>query len=446
MYDKLYEEGNALPTASEHIEKTKAKRIGSIAGVAIGIIVIAAGVAAAYGVITATQKHKTDYSYGIMIDGGSAGTRAHIYRWPVCPPGSIPIIETSLSSLKMYEVESGVSAVDLNGTYDIINTIINWASNNVPKHNIPQTPVFFKATGGMRSLPRDEQEKRLNVIREYLHRSQFMFANDSWATVISGDDEGAFGWLSANFATGLLFDKNKTHVGALDMGGSSIQITFDPMGEELKEKGYDLTLPKLDITLYTKSFADLGIDVFLDRLEEEAILSASGQDEAEFPCHLKGYYKKKGNAMIKGTGDSEKCKNVIREALNISAPCPVSPCSLNGAYQPSLAGKGTFYALGSYPYVGNFFELSNVLESSPEDLDKKVMDYCTLTWEEAKNKYPNYEEWLDYYCIEGLYDVILLNEGYGFEYDQKRIVFTEYVDEVPLEWPLGAIIYEITRL
>ena len=64
----------------------------------------------------------------------------------------------------------------------------------------------------------------------------------SWARVISGDDEGAFGWLALNYQQGRLrphqpaaaaaagstaASSNITSLGALDLGGSSLQVTFE---------------------------------------------------------------------------------------------------------------------------------------------------------------------------------------------------------------------------
>ena len=68
-----------------------------------------------------------------------------------------------------------------------------------------------------------------------------MFSDQNWARVLSGEEEGAFGWLAANFILGTIPAPHTAAkaggwpqpVGALDMGGASTQITFHPKTEEI---------------------------------------------------------------------------------------------------------------------------------------------------------------------------------------------------------------------
>lgn len=447
MYNKLGRDDEEEDRIATTASNGSAKRLGGLVSAIVIFVVIIAGLAIASGAIIGTKKHKTQYSYGIMMDAGTTGTRAHIYRWPECPLGDVPIIDTSLSALKVYRVEPGLSSISISEIPSYINNFINWASNNIPAQKISQTPIFLKATAGLRILPEDEQKERIGKVRETLNESQFKFSDESWASVISGEDEGVFGWISTNFATGTLFDAlSKPRTGALDMGGTSIQITFYPKDEVIKEGAYNVVMPGVNYTLYTHSFLGLGINAFIGRIENRVISNATDVEEVYFPCYPSGYSKEKENTTLKGTGNVTECRDIIRSELNIGAQCNHSTCSLNGTYQPSLDGNDTFYATGSYPYIGSFFGLSDVLESSPEDLEKETLEYCALTWEEIIGKYPSEDdESLSLYCFEGIYDTVLLTEGYGFNYTQKRIVFSDYVDEIPLGWPLGAMIYEVSR-
>lgn len=448
MYNRITEEEDAgLLAAADTIKRTKAKRLGTVVGVVVGLIVFIAGVAITVGAVAGAQKLRTQYSYGLMIDAGSTGTRAHLYRWPVRPHGNIPTIDTKHSPSK--KVKPGLSSISISEIPNYIRNITNWATVNVPAEKVPETPVFLKATAGMRSLPKAEQEARLEEVRKVLRESQLMFKDDSWAAVVSGEEEGVYGWISTNYATGTLFGSaaGKSHAGALDMGGSSIQITFKPEDGAPKEGGYNMSMPGLEYTLYAHSFLGFGVNALVESIENDVISKAPGSGVVNFPCHLNGYEKKKGKVTLRGMLNASECKDLIRGALNINAPCAVEPCSLNGTYQPSLDKDSTFYATGSYEYMGAFFGLSNVSKSSPEDLEAKVREYCALSWEEAKGKYPSEDnESLSLYCFEGLYDSVLLTEGYGFEPEEKRIVFADSVCGVPLGWTLGAMIYEASHL
>jgi hypothetical protein len=73
----------------------------------------------------------------------------------------------------------------------------------VPEPQWPQTPVQLLATAGLRMLPGDASGALLQEARRLLGGSGFLF-RDEWARVISGQEEGLFGWVSINYATGAL--------------------------------------------------------------------------------------------------------------------------------------------------------------------------------------------------------------------------------------------------
>jgi len=62
----------------------------------------------------------------------------------------------------------------------------------------------------------------MNNIRKVFSDSPFMFKN-KWARIISGEEEGAYGWITVNYLLNTLdsTDSNDTTFGALDLGGKS---------------------------------------------------------------------------------------------------------------------------------------------------------------------------------------------------------------------------------
>lgn len=62
-------------------------------------------------------------------------------------------------------------------------------------------------------------------VRNYLSTTPFKF-QDKWARVISGEEEGVFGWITVNYLASTLVPQGGTTLGALDLGGASTQITF----------------------------------------------------------------------------------------------------------------------------------------------------------------------------------------------------------------------------
>ena len=58
----------------------------------------------------------------------------------------------------------------------------------------------------------------LKWVQKYLSKTGFKF-EETFATILSGEEEGVFGWLSVNLALGTLEDDSKKTAGAIDMGG-----------------------------------------------------------------------------------------------------------------------------------------------------------------------------------------------------------------------------------
>jgi Golgi nucleoside diphosphatase len=66
-----------------------------------------------------------------------------------------------------------------------------------------RTPVHLMATAGVRMLPADARERILQEARSALKGSGFLFRPE-WARTITGQEEGLFGWVSINYASGAL--------------------------------------------------------------------------------------------------------------------------------------------------------------------------------------------------------------------------------------------------
>jgi Golgi nucleoside diphosphatase len=85
----------------------------------------------------------------------------------------------------------------------------------VSKHE--STVLFLKATAGMRLLSPDKQEVIMTNVQDYLSNttnSPFYYKRE-WATIISGVQEGVFGWISVNYLLHDLEAPNHATVGAL---------------------------------------------------------------------------------------------------------------------------------------------------------------------------------------------------------------------------------------
>ena len=100
--------------------------------------------------------------WGVVIDAGSSGTRAFIYKWMDVSSarggkgmedlGHLP----ELTLAKVKKTHPGISTfasrpVDINHH---LGPLIDAATKEIPASRIPDTPIFVLATAGMRLVPR----------------------------------------------------------------------------------------------------------------------------------------------------------------------------------------------------------------------------------------------------------------------------------------------------
>ena len=65
----------------------------------------------------------------------------------------------------------------------------------------------------------------LQAVRKLLRASPFKLAGDA-VSIMDGADEGAYAWLTLNYLLGKTGRESAELVGAVDLGGGSIQAAF----------------------------------------------------------------------------------------------------------------------------------------------------------------------------------------------------------------------------
>ncbi|KAL8274046.1 hypothetical protein Esti_002045 [Eimeria stiedai] len=208
--------------------------------------------------------------YGIVIDAGSHGSRVNIFKWaarvydphnPLTGPVSLP----RLSDFRVYEPgiekafedpEEGKAQLQ----QMIRDATASLAASGVPAPRWGEIPIYLKATAGMRTLGQEKRDSIMRHVRDTFHdpsANPFHFKND-FARVISGEEEGVFGWVAVNSEKNLLGAPTEQTLGALDMGGSSSQITFSPFFTSILEDYNSVHLGNTSIQLYSHSFLGYG--------------------------------------------------------------------------------------------------------------------------------------------------------------------------------------------
>jgi apyrase len=372
----------------------------------------------------------TSWRYALVIDASSSASALQIYQWRP-KPGHLPRIEPApyprAANAETWEikVEPGLSAYAArpDEAARSLQPLIEFALEKIGSdpQTLSRSALLLRATAGVRLLPDDQRTEVLSAIREMFEALPF---GQSSARVISGSEEGVYGWIAVNYILGHLEHGGPfPTVGALDLGGASTQITFVPL-DYPRSHGQAVTIGANTYHLYTYSYLGLGQD------EARSTVGSTA-------CFIRDFPMPGGRT---GTGDFEACRREIRKAF--SSPCREdSPCSLFGVYQPPLYGE--FLAFSVYAYATDFFDLGQQLV--PERISEEGAAFCTQDWNDLVAADPEIagNPYLPNYCYAAAHIATLLTEGFGFTDTTERITAPIRVQGSSVGWALGALVYEL---
>ncbi|KAI6066349.1 Ectonucleoside triphosphate diphosphohydrolase 1 isoform X1 [Aix galericulata] len=438
----------------------------------LGFLSTLAAIALITVAVTQNQPLPKNTKYGIVLDAGSSHTNLYVYEWPAEKENDTGVVQ----QVEVCKVEgpgiSGYSRDTENAGHSLVQCL-RQAQGVIPSKQHQETPVYLGATAGMRLLSLENKnaaDKVLSSVEKTLRSAPFNFQG---ARIISGQEEGAYGWITINYLLGNFKQSGWTKLlhslksvsetsGALDLGGASTQITFvsDESPSESPENLLYFRLYGKDYRVYTHSFLCYGKDQALQqKLARDLQASASVSTESSSildPCFHQGYQRtinisdlfknpctsvgKKefpfSQLYVMGEGNYEKCRRSIQNLFNKTS-CPYSSCSFNGIYLPPL--QGDFGAFSAFYFVMNFLNLTN---DNPFALDKvasAVQSFCARPWHEVKQAYHQIKEkYLSEYCFSGAYILSLLENGYEFNKENwQRIHFLGKIGSSDAGWTLG---------
>jgi guanosine-diphosphatase len=217
-----------------------------------------------------------EYSFVAVFDAGSSGTRVHIYR-PLNPGigfsavGALPDFAPNPSSKK---VKPGLSSFV--GKEDEVSTylaplleLISQSTKNGPVQasgvsTLPSDSclVIFGATAGLRSVP-SAAPKLVEAARSAVTSSTPCTIGSF--RVISGEEEGSYGWLTVQSLSKRLPGQSNAaagYWGVLEMGGASMQVTAPLQPPSLNSAMTRFKVPfgSQSELLYAHSFLGYGLD------------------------------------------------------------------------------------------------------------------------------------------------------------------------------------------
>ncbi|KAF8582336.1 nucleoside phosphatase GDA1/CD39, partial [Ramaria rubella] len=382
--------------------------------------------------------------FGIVIDAGSSGSRLQIYSWKDARTvrqeqgqsvfNSLPQVEKGVREGEEWinKVEPGISTFADN-PQDIaayLAPLLAHAERHIPPSLYSETPLFLLATAGMRLLPSSQQSNILAAACDFF-RFHSDFKLDSHSSqghcgssirVISGEEEGLFGWIAVNYLMDGFrevrnsFDDRATY-GFLDMGGASTQIAFEPGKAERERHADNLVSVRLRLMsgeeihhqVFVTTWLGYGTNQARERYVGQAVndfetqRTSHADEEIELvpdPCLPVGLaitetpvhtgfstsHTRTPHTLL-GTGSFEQCLKRTAPLLNKSAPCPNAPCLFNGVHVPPIDfSVSHFIGVSEYWYSSeHVFGLGGAYDVV--EYERAASEFCSRSWKDLVHEH-----------------------------------------------------------
>ncbi|CAM8975536.1 unnamed protein product [Rhodiola kirilowii] len=433
--------------------------------------------------------------YYVVLDCGSTGTRVYVYEASAnhASGSSLPIRLLSYNeglhkkprsqSGRAYdrmETEPGLDKLVHNeaGLKAALKPLLKWAKKQIPKSAHQSTSLFLYATAGVRRLPSADSKWLLDKAWAIINSHAFLCKRE-WVKTISGMEEAYYGWIALNYRTGVLGAlPKKATFGALDLGGSSLQVTFES-NEQHNDTDLNLRIGRVNHHLSAYSLSGYGLNDAFDKsvvhLLRKLMHVTSGDLSntklvVRHPCLLSDYkepyncllcaslFEESGSpsagrksigkggrngvsVKLIGAPNWEQCSALAKVAVNISEwsetssgmDCELKPCALS---QNLPRPYGQFYGMSGFFVVYRFFNLTS--DATLDDVLEKGREFCEKSWEVAKKSVAP-QPFIEQYCFRAPYIVTLLREGLHIVDDQVNI------GSGSITWTLGVALVEAGR-
>lgn len=443
--------------SSENIVSSKRKKNRLIfVSFTLSVVLVAAIVLLVVLLVQFYPRHRDDSAqglrqYGVMFDAGSSGTRVFVYSWNSTAPADMlyPAIHPEPAFLRIKPGLSTLEGANQSSVDAYLADLIEFAHSRVPADQRGDTPVFLKATAGLRLLSAQAQTQLMSQVQEtFVTRSEF-FVPPGAAQVISGSYEGAFMWLAVNTALGILRRSTNTTatVGSVECGGASAQMSFIPGAISLSNETYPSSSNASVFApdLFAGSWLRYGVNEARYRLYD--LLAAAANDSTTIvdPCLPLGLTHDSSHSGIVAVGASNAsaCLAIMVTLLNTSAPCAYAHCAMAGQYVPrSWPASNTFVAADNYLKVLAYLHLKPGIVA-PSAIRTAALALCALDAAETR-------AWLDGVdgadedtaCSDAMWTSALLIEGMGLDAPGVRVVFQQVINGYQTSWTLGAMFVE----
>lgn len=386
--------------------------------------------------------------YAVMIDAGSMGTRAQIFRFVHDKESDMLVLNGS----ELHKISKSIAALGTGvaGTGpQFFRPLLDEVKKSVPGIRRRQrTPILLRATAGLRLLGPHAADHALSEARKALNASEFLF-RDEYVSILDPKDEGVFAWTTVNYLLGNLHNhgkqtaKPKVPVATLELGGASMQIVHsvqkDSEADDTTEQKdtHDLTLFGREYTLSTTSHLGLGLIDFTKRLYQ--VFDWEGVLEEGNPCFRKGKNISEKSLRL-GVAGSDESRTVSLIGDGNFDRCVSSAQIAIASFLKAengitaLPDKSTAFAFAYF--YDRTVGLGLPKGASKKQLLAKGRELC----ESSHDRFVRGD--FDEACLEFSYIYAVLKMVTD-DFSSSRAVsvrFEQYVDGHMLGWALGAVL------
>jgi Golgi apyrase len=262
----------------------------------------------------------------------------------------------------------------------------------------------------MRLLPPGEQSAILTATCDFLRfHSDFRVGDSSsqgpcgsHVRVITGEEEGLFGWIAVNYLMESFSATSNSHTfGFLDMGGASTQIAFEPQHDTTmtsKENLHEVRLRlmngneishKVFVTTWLGYGTNQARERYVERLAKSHAGSPTSLSDPCLPSGLRRVEKLTNgeSSTILGTGSFSDCLSSSQVLLNKTVTCLNPPCLFNGVHVPRIDfDTARFIGVSEYWYSSeHVFGLGGAYNFL--NYEKAASNFCASNWNAIVSRY-----------------------------------------------------------
>lgn len=466
----------------------------------------------------------TELHYSVVIDAGSSGSRAYLYAWPTHSGNPHELLNlkplTGENGKPLYKkVTPGLSSLREKPHEALlyITPLLDFALEHIPFEKVKETPLYILATAGMRMLSSSQQEDILKHLREgILQKYQFLFPEGN-LEIISGKQEGIYQWLAINYVLGK-FRHSETPqvispvreneddnlilrprtVGAIDMGGASMQIAMEitstlqleGLSDHEKNQVVEINLGCKDhdvehtYRVFVTTFLGYGANEAMARHRRNLILSQivtntsiilglSSQQRVKDPClpfhydesvtinldpnmyeipfNLSDNFGPSTQIYLTGTGNWRRCFEALKDFAKTKesySKCEGKSCPDAGIKIPAIQFENSeFFAFSEF-----WYSMEDVLKMGGPYIHDKfetaAKHFCETPWELTWNRFNAGQfrnanrQRMETQCFKSNWLIVALHEGFGFPDTYSHLsAAPETVNGKVVHWTLGALLY-----